>query len=211
VHFSKILKKHGFDTLEACLKSDRRKRKVGHWALPRKVRKMLKEVYHYLNKRAGTSNSAAFTKRKFFYATVSAIALILLSGLMLSQVMSAIQISSTIPNVGTLKLNADIGVYWDANFTNRTTAINWGRLDPSIAKSFSVYIRNEGSYALTLSMSASNWSPSTASNYLTINWNYNGQTVNPNEYVGVTLTLTVSGDITGISNFSFDINLVGTE
>jgi hypothetical protein len=186
------------------------KRKVGHHDLPRKILKMLKDFYNYLNKRADTSNSSAFTKRKFFYATVSVIALILLSGLMLAQVMSAIQISSTISNVGTLKVNADIGVYWDASFTNRTTAINWGTLDPGIAKSFSVYIRNEGSYALTLSMSASNWSPSTASNYLTMNWNYNGQTVNPNEYVRVTLTLTVSGSITGISSFNFDINLVGT-
>jgi uncharacterized membrane protein len=183
---------------------------VGHQDLPRKILKMLKEIYHYLNKRAGTSNSAAFTKRKFFYTTISVIVLILLSGFMLAQVMSAIQISSTISNVGTLKLSADIGVYWDASFTNRTTAINWGILDPGTTKSFSIYIHNEGNYALTLSMSAANWNPSTASNYLTMNWNYNGQTVNPNEYVRVTLTLTVSASITGISNFSFDINLVGT-
>ena len=144
---------------------------MGHQDMPKKILKILKDIYHYLNKRAGSSNSADFTKRKFFYATISVIALILLSGLMLAQVLSAIQISSTISNVGTLKLSADIGVYWDASFTNRTTAINWGTLDPGATKSFSIYIRNEGSYALTFSMSAANWSPSTASNYITMGWN----------------------------------------
>jgi len=186
------------------------KRNVGHQALPRKFLKMLKEAYHLLNKRVHASKSADFTKRKFFHATISMIALILLSGFMLAQVMSAIQMSRTISNVGTLKMSADIGVYWDASFTNRISTIDWGTLDPGVTKSFSIYIRNEGNYALTLSMSPSNWSPSTTSNYLTLSWNYNDQTVNPNEYVLVTLTLTVSPSITGISNFNFDLNLVGT-
>ncbi|MCK4884433.1 hypothetical protein KAS24_00030, partial [Candidatus Bathyarchaeota archaeon] len=62
----------------------------------------------------------------------------------------------------------------------------------------------------TLSMSTSNWSPSTAPNYISLNWNYNGQPVNPNGYVGVTFTLNVSGSIAGISSFGFDINLVGS-
>jgi hypothetical protein len=170
---------------------------------------MLERGYHYINKRAHTVNSD-LQKRKFVNATIAVVALILLSGFMLSQVMSAIQISRTISNVGTLKLSVDIGVYWDASFTNRTTAINWGTSDPGTAKSFSMYIRNEGTSALTLSISTSNWSPSTASNYITLNWNYNGQTVNPNEYVSVTFTLTVSNSIAGVSSFSFDISLVGS-
>ena len=182
---------------------------MGNQALPRKILKMLERGYHYINKRAHTANSD-LQKRKFVNATIAVVALILLSGFMLSQVMSAILISRTISNVGTLKLSVDIGVYWDASFTNRTTAINWGTLDPGTAKSFSTYIRNEGTSALTLSMSTSNWSPSTASNYITLNWNYNGQTVNPNEYVGVTFTLTVSNSIAGVSSFSFDISLVGS-
>jgi len=191
------------------VKNNRGKQNVVNQALPSKIRTLLKKVSYYLNKRAGTSNSD-LTKRKFVKATIAVVALILLSGFMLAQVMSAIQISRTISNVGTLKLSVDIGVYWDASFTNRTTAINWGTLDPGTTKSFSIYIRNEGNSALTLSMSTSNWSPSTASNYITLNWNYNGQTVNPNGYVGVTFTLTVSNSIAGVSSFSFDISLVGS-
>jgi hypothetical protein len=128
---------------------------------------------------------------------------------MISQVISAIQLSSTISNVGTLKLSAGMGLYWDSGFTNAVTALNWESMSPGTTKSYSIYIRNEGSLPLTLSMSTANWSPSSASNYLTLTWNYNGQTVNANDYVQVTFTLAVSSGVTGISSFSFDINLVG--
>jgi hypothetical protein len=170
---------------------------------------VLKRIIGYLNKSVYASNSD-FKKRKFFNVTIAMVTLLLLSGFMLAQVMSAIQISSTISNVGTLKLSIGVGVYWDASSANRITAIDWGSLEPGATKSYSVYIRNEGSYALTLSMSTSNWSPSTASNYMTLTWNYNGQTINAGEAVTVTLTLTVSESITDISGFSFDINLVGS-
>jgi hypothetical protein len=209
VGFSKTLKKRGVDTLKPYPKRQG-ERKVGLHVLPKTIRKMLKEIYDYLNKRTYASNLDS-TKRKFFYVTTSVIALILLSGFMLAQVMSAVQISSTISNVGALNLSADIGVYWDASFTERTSAIDWGTLDPGATKSFSIYIQNEGNNALTLSMSTSNWSPPTASNYLTMTWNYNGQTINPNEYIHITLTLTISASITGFNNFSFNLNIVGTE
>jgi hypothetical protein len=207
VRFSKTLKKYCLDT------SMREKRKgktnVGNQALPKKIIEMLEKVYRYLNRRAYTSN-AKLSKRRFINATIAVVALILLSGFMLSQVMSAIQVNKTISNVGTLKLSVDVGVYWDASFTNRTTTINWGTLNPGTTKSYSLYIRNEGNTDLTLSMSTTNWSPSPASSYVTLNWNYNGQTVNPNGYVGVTFTLTVSNNIAGVSSFSFDISLVGS-
>ena len=182
---------------------------MGSHALPRKISRTLKKIYELLNRKAYASNSE-FTKRKYFNIAIATIALILLSGFMLAQVMSAIQLSSTISNVGTLKLSFGIGVYRDASFTSKMTSIDWGTLEPGATKSYSIYIRNEGSTALTLSMATSNWNPTTASNYMTLTWNYNGQTLNSNSYVYVTLTLTVSSSITGISNFSFDINLVGS-
>jgi uncharacterized membrane protein len=182
---------------------------VGNQNLPRKILEVLKKSYGRLNKRAFASNSQ-YAKRSFIKATIAVVTVICLSGFLLTQVMSAIQITRTISNVGTLQLSADIGVYWDARFTNRTTAIDWGTLNSDTAKSFSIYIRNEGNAALTLSMSASSWSPSTASNYMTLNWNYNGQAVNPNEYIRVTFTLTVSDSIAGVSAFNFDITIMGS-
>jgi hypothetical protein len=186
------------------------KTKVGNNARQRKILEMLKKRYESLNKRACASNFQ-YAKRSFIKATIAVVTVIFLSGFLLAQVMSAIQVTRTISNVGTLKLSADIGVYWDASFTNRITAIDWGTLDPGTAKSFSIYICNEGNSALTLSMSASNWSPSTASNYLTLNWNYNGQAVNPNEYSLIIFTLAVSDSIEGINTFNFDLTIMGSD
>ncbi len=114
-----------------------------------------------------------------------------------------------ISNVGSLK-TIGIGAYWDENLTNRVNEINWGLLEPSDQKSFSLYLHNEGNSAVTLSKSTSNWNPSVAATYLTLNWNYNGQTIEAGKNLQVTLTLSVNTDITGITTFSFDIIVVGT-
>ena len=177
--------------------------------LPRKIVKVLKKIYAYVNNRDYASNSN-FTKRKFFNATIAVVALTLISGFMVLQVLSTIQLSSTISTVGTIKLSEGMGVYQDAGFTSAVTAIDWGALEPGAIKSYSVYIRNEGSSVLTLSMSTADWSPSTASNYLTLTWNSNSQSVNAGEAIRATFTLTVSNSVSGITSFSFDINLLGS-
>jgi hypothetical protein len=133
----------------------------------------------------------------------------ILSGLIIANVRSIYQTSSTISSVGTLKA-IGIGVYWDDDLTSKVNAIDWGFLAPGAQKTCAVYIHNEGILPLTLSMSTSNWHPSTASNYLTLTWSYTGQTINAGTTVKVTLTLAVSESITGINNFNFDINAVGS-
>jgi hypothetical protein len=117
--------------------------------------------------------------------------------------------TETISTVGSLK-TIDIEAYWEENLTNRVTGIDWGKLEPGNQKSFSIYLHNKGNSAVTLSMSTSNWNPSAAATYLTLNWNYNGQTIEADKNLQVTLTLSVNASITGITNFSFDIIVVGT-
>ena len=111
---------------------------------------------------------------------------------------------TTVSDAGNLK-TVGIGVYWDSRLTSKASTTNWGILQPGTQKSLTVYIHNEGNYPVTLSLSTSNWTPSTASAYLTLTWNYDGQTISPSEQMQVALTLTVSSNITGTSNFSFDI------
>ena len=172
--------------------------------------KALKKIRAYLNRGTRASDSG-FAKLNFFSVTIATVALILLSAFMISQVISAIQLSSTISNVGTLKLSADMGLYWDSGFTNAVTALNWESMLPGTTKSYSIYIRNEGSLPLTLSMSTSNWSPSSASNYLNLNWKYvDGQTIGAGKSGQVTLTLAVSRSVTGISSFNFDLTAEGS-
>ena len=133
---------------------------------------------------------------------------VILSRLIIVGVSSLYQTSSTISSIGTFKA-IGIGVYWDDDSTSRVKEINWGFLTPGSQKSFTVYVCNEGNVALTLSISASDWNPSIASNYLALTWSYTGQTVKAGATIPVTLTLRVNESVTGVSGFNFDITAVG--
>ena len=128
---------------------------------------------------------------------------------MMTQVTSLVLTSKTIPNVGVVKA-VGVEVYWDAALTNKVSSIDWGVLDPGSNKNVTVYIRNEGNSAVSLTMNTANWNPSTASNYMTLTWNYGGQSINVGAVIQVKLTLSVSASVAGITNFSFDINIVAS-
>jgi hypothetical protein len=62
----------------------------------------------------------------------------------------------------------------------------------------------------TLSKAEQNWNPTTASSYMTLSWNYAGQTLSVNQVLQVKLTLDVSSTVSGITNFSFDLTITAT-
>lgn len=162
----------------------------------------LKQVYNRFAKR-----------RKVFKLAPAVAATILLcvflSGLIVVNVKSLYQTSSTISSFGTLKA-IGIEVYKDEDLTNKATMIKWGLLTPGTQKTQTVYVSNKGNLPVTLYLSVSNWSPTFASNYLTLTWSYaNGQTLNAGDFAEVTLTLTVSPSVTGISSFNFDVTAEG--
>jgi len=103
-----------------------------------------------------------------------------------------------------------LALEFTAALTNKVSSIDWGILEPGSNVNKTVYIRNEGNAAATLSLATSNWSPSNASNYLTLTWNYGGQTLKVNEAIQVKLTLSASSSVTGITNFSFDITITAS-
>ncbi len=128
----------------------------------------------------------------------------------IGSVMSVMHTNETISNVGSVKA-VGVGVYWDSACSNAVSSINWGMLNPGSSKNETIFIRNEGNTTVTLTMTTSNWNPSNASDYLTLNWNYNGQALEVGEVIQVTLTLSVSSSIDGITSFSFDITLTASE
>jgi len=123
---------------------------------------------------------------------------------MLIQVMSLVQTSKTVQSFERVS-SFGLGIYWGQDCTDAVSSIEWGRVDPGLNVNKIVYLRNEGNIALKLSLSTVNWEPSSASSYITLAWNYEGQTINPNQVVQVRLTLSVSASISGITNFGFDI------
>lgn len=68
-----------------------------------------------------------------------------------------------------------------------------------------VYVRNEGNVAASISLATDNWNPSNASDYLALSWNYEGKQLNPSEVVQVTLSLIVFSSVQGIESSRFDI------
>jgi hypothetical protein len=112
--------------------------------------------------------------------------------------------ATTIRRVGAVEA-IGVGVYWDSKCTNPVSSINWGTLTPGSAKDVIVYIRNEGNGTIALSMKTKNWDPSSAYTYLNLGWNYMGQPIGIGEVAKITLALSVSEQVSGITSFCFDI------
>ncbi|NWF97253.1 MAG: hypothetical protein HXY34_14035, partial [Candidatus Thorarchaeota archaeon] len=112
--------------------------------------------------------------------------------------LGAIIASKTISNTGNLKA-IGVGVYWDSACTNAVSSIDWGSLDPGVTRQFTIYVKNEGTVTLKLSMTVNNWSPASASNYITLSWNRENHVLSIGSVVSATLTLSVSSGISGIT------------
>jgi len=128
---------------------------------------------------------------------------------LVSQAFPAAQTSKTLSSTGTIQ-TIGVGVYTDFQCNTPLSSIPWGTLEPGESQSVICYIKNEGDSPSTLSMYTSNWNPSSAEDYLTLSWNYSGQSINAGDAIQVTFTLTVDASIEGITSFSFDITIVGT-
>jgi hypothetical protein len=110
----------------------------------------------------------------------------------------------TLHNTGTVK-GIGVGVYWDSGCTQQVTSIDWGLTDPGAVKNVTVYIRNEGNAPITLSLQTANWNPSNGPNYISLTWDYAGQTIGVNQAIAVVLSLSIASNVESIAAFSFDI------
>jgi hypothetical protein len=149
--------------------------------------------------------------RHFKRLVIEAVVLVgfVLSVAAFTQVMSSLQTKAVISSQGYIIMPPGIGVYSNSACTAKNPSINWTSVVPGSKNNVTVFIRNEGSSPITLSLQTSNWNPSTASTYMGLTWNYGNQVMNPGAVVQVKFTLSVSASITGITSFSFDITITG--
>jgi len=117
--------------------------------------------------------------------------------------------SRTVGSSGTVKA-INVEVYWDIDCTQVVSDIDWGILEPGDNATKTVYVKNTGNAALTLSMTYSGWDPTEAGGYITLSWDKESSTVDPDGVTGAILTLSVSDSISGITTFSFNITIEGT-
>ena len=139
----------------------------------------------------------------------TAVAIIGLAATVLS-VLAVLTATQTFNNAATVK-TVGVGVYSDSACTQKVTSIDWETLAPGENKTKTVYVKNEGSTRILLSMSVGNWTPSGAANYMNVTWNCQGSSLNAGASLSAVFTLSVSQTITGITSFTFDITIVGTE
>jgi len=118
-------------------------------------------------------------------------------------------VSVYLSSVGTVRA-VGVGVYRDSICSQSVSVIDWGSVEPGAVKNVTVYVRNEGNTPTTLSLQTANWNPANATSYISLSWDYNGQTIDLSQVIGVTLSLSISSIIEGITTFSFDIVVVGS-
>ena len=102
-------------------------------------------------------------------------------------------------------------LYSEEECINAISSIDWGTLRPGVPRNVVVYVKNTGTEALTLHLSEENWNPRIAADYIHLQWNCSGAVVEAGDVVGITLNLTVSENVDGLSNFTFDILITGTQ
>ena len=144
-----------------------------------------------------------------FLATI-ALAVVVLGVIAALSAYGVLSNSKSLQSYGSVKA-VNVGVYWDNGCTNITSTVDWGMLSPGTSKNVTLYVRNEGNTAVKLSLTTQNWNPLSASNYMRLSWSREAQTVNLGSVLNATLTFSVFSNVTGITNFSFDIVIAGTE
>jgi len=117
--------------------------------------------------------------------------------------------NSSIKSYGTLKY-VGVSVYWDNACTNQVTSIPWGTITPGAQVDNTLYVKNVGNAAGTLMMSYGNFTPTVAASYLALTWNCSSYVLPSSSVTCARLLLTVQPNITGVTDFSFDILLEAT-
>jgi len=132
------------------------------------------------------------------------------TGIFLTLVTAGLIATQTIPSNGTVSA-VNVGVYTDSQATQNCTSLNWGTLSPGNTASKTVYVKNTGTVPVTLTMTTGNWTPTTANSKITLTWNRQNTILNAGQSISANLTLAVASDTTGITAFSFNTVITGTE
>ena len=156
-------------------------------------------------------NVHASKKRKQTIIVLFVSVLSILNLFVLNTISGQLLVRNNLYSYGSVQIQT-IGVtaYRDVSCTTTVSSVAWGTLTPGRSSTNTIYVKNEGTSSLTLSLDTTNWYPASAPNYIALNWDYNGQTIAPNQVIQITLTLSVSQTISGISSFNFEIIIDGT-
>jgi hypothetical protein len=148
------------------------------------------------------------------FPIITILAIILISLALTLTAYSANNVIITLTSAGSIITSAPpystLGVYSDMYCTVPLQSLDWGALSAGVTVTRTVYVKNtQGTSSLTLGMTASNWTPTSANGPLTVTWNKQGTTLAPGQATAATIALTVSPSISGITSFNVQIAISG--
>lgn len=142
--------------------------------------------------------------------STGAIIAITMVGLILTVTTAGLlSVSQTVSSSGTVTA-VNVGVYSDSACTTALTSIDWGTIPPGNSVTRTIYVKNTGNTAITLSMTKTGWNPTTANGPITITWDKEAAALGVGASTAATITLSVSSSISGITSFSVNIVITGT-
>lgn len=130
--------------------------------------------------------------------------------MMLTSVLALLQSNRSFSNTGSIT-TVNVGAYQDSGCTQVLSTIDWGSVVPSSSSSRAIYVKNTGNAPISLNMTVNAWNPSNAANYMTLTWNQESTVLNVGNSVATLMVLSVSASVTGITSFSFNATITGTQ
>jgi hypothetical protein len=113
-----------------------------------------------------------------------------------------------IRNVGVIRA-VGVEVYADEGLSTVLTEIAWGTLDPGETKTFDAWVKNTGNSPQKLVLWTENWVPTSAQDTISLTWDYDDGWIAAGASIPVVFTLSVDSNISGVTDFSFDIRIQG--
>ncbi len=149
-------------------------------------------------------------KNKKFLLLGLSLVVIAFSSVAIGLMIRAYEQMRTIPTSGEIKVFG-VGIYWDDACNETVASLDWGLAEPGLTTNVTVSIRNEGNAPAILNLNTTEWNPAEASDYITLSWDYNAETIDINQVIQVTLTLSISPSIEGITTFAFNITIFASQ
>ena len=129
---------------------------------------------------------------------------------MQTSVLALLQSNRTFSNTGSIT-TVNVGAYQDSGCTQVLSTIDWGNVVPGSSSSRTIYVKNTGNAPISLNMTVNTWNPSIAANYMNLTWNQESTVLNVGNSVATLMVLSVSASVTGITSFSFNATITGTQ
>ncbi|MCW3994911.1 MAG: hypothetical protein NWE98_02025 [Candidatus Bathyarchaeota archaeon] len=101
------------------------------------------------------------------------------------------------------------GVVATANLGLNVNRIEWGTIYPNSTVTKTVIVTNLGTVPLTLKMNVEDWNPPLASKYIYVTWDRENEVLYRGESVTASISLTVSSQVTNVTDFSNQIKISG--